>query len=110
MSLDEINEGPLIFVHLQLFAIPSAHGVSHLGSTLGGESNKQGSTERKKAAMPGLCSCISTIIVSSGMQTIHLHDTGTVRETSVPSIQSNEEKVMKMMVKIIMGKMSPVSR
>jgi len=60
--------------------------------------------------MPGLCSCISTIIVSSGMQTIHLHDTGTVRETSVPSIQSNEEKVMKMMVKIIMGKMSPVSR
>lgn len=102
MSSDEINEGPLIFVHLQPFAIPSAHQVSHLGNTYRGEDNKQSSSAGWKRALSGLCSCISTIIVSSDTQYIHLHSTNTVKGISVPSIQLNQDEVMK----IVVGKMS----
>lgn len=105
MRSDKINEGPLTFAHLEPFAIPSAHWVSH-----GGENNKQGRTRRGERALSGPCSCISAIIVGSGVQPTHLRDTDIVRETSLPSIQLNQEKVMKIMVKIMVGKMSLLIR
>lgn len=38
--------------------------------------------------------------------TVKIHGTNIVRKTSVPSIQLNQEKVMKLTVKIMVGKMS----
>lgn len=48
--------------------------------------------------------------MGSGVQPTHLRDTDIVRETSLPSIQLNQEKVMKIMVKIMVGKMSLLIR
>lgn len=47
-SSNEINEGPLIFLHLQHFAIPSAHWPSHLGSLTGVRATRGQQWERKK--------------------------------------------------------------
>lgn len=72
-------------------------------STYGGEYNNQGSM-RRKMALFGLCSFISTITVGPGVQHIHMYDTDIAREMLVPSIQQNQEKVIKIMVKITVGK------